>query len=113
MQGVNPFGSADTDETKLFSSISSYQDGSLPFTDATPAAARSLIHSLLISNPAERIGYTCSATVFSHAFFSEVDWKRIASSRQQSYNLDNAVDSTMVFINEEQETFRNAVFDQY
>jgi serine/threonine protein kinase len=65
---ATPFGNSDTDETTIFKAISGYKSR-LPFTEKTPAAAQSLVLSLLDPVPHLRAGYLMDEAVRGHAFF--------------------------------------------
>ena len=52
----------------------------------------------------------CSVVII---MFPGVNWQRITSTRRENYNTEHAVDSSMVFLNEDQEPFKSAIFDQY
>lgn len=65
-----PFGSHDTDETAIFKKISAYKEGSLPFSDKTPAKARALIRGWLDPEPSQRTGYLMDDAVKNSAFLS-------------------------------------------
>jgi hypothetical protein len=42
-----------------------------------------------------------------------LNWKQIISSRTDDFNMEHAVDTSMIFLNEDQEPLKSAVFDQY
>lgn len=75
-EGGNPFGTAETEETKVFSAISNFK-GQLNFSDKTPQKARQLISELLTPIPDERIGFKDSSSVLSHPYFSNIDWSNL------------------------------------
>lgn len=64
-----PFGTADTDETKIFKAISAYSN-QLPFTDKTPKEAQKLILALLNPAPHLRLGYLMDDAVQKHPYFA-------------------------------------------
>merc|ERR1712226_574981 len=51
--------------------------GSFKLSSSIPETARSIIIALLNVNPEKRLGYDSIDQVKNHAFFQEVDWKKM------------------------------------
>ncbi len=71
MEGVNPFGTSETEETAVFKAITAYKSERLPFTAAkTDPPAQKLIVDILNLNVQSRLGYKASRQVKEAPFFS-------------------------------------------
>jgi serine/threonine protein kinase len=91
----SPFGNAETEETALFRAITSYQAGSLQFTNKTPVAAQKLISELLQTKAAQRVGYSEPSEVMQHSFFEGVDFKTLHGMTTELVDSAAAIDSTV------------------
>eukprot|EP00607_Mallomonas_marina_P002135 CAMPEP_0182434428 /NCGR_PEP_ID=MMETSP1167-20130531/69745_1 /TAXON_ID=2988 /ORGANISM="Mallomonas Sp, Strain CCMP3275" /LENGTH=1035 /DNA_ID=CAMNT_0024624297 /DNA_START=148 /DNA_END=3255 /DNA_ORIENTATION=+ len=82
-----PFGFDDTEKTELFSAISAFQtDDLVAKFIKTPEDARTLVSSLLVCAPQERLGYKNDSEVREAVYYKDVDWS----------NLEGAVQSRIV-----------------
>ena len=70
LEGSNPFGTPETDETSIFRTITAYQPSTIPFSKNIQAEAKSLIISILQYNASSRAGYRYEATIKDADYFS-------------------------------------------
>ena len=69
-EGVGPFGPSDVEDTVIFTACTAHKEGCVPFTDKTPALARSVIGTMLRPDPQTRGGYLDSKVVTSMPYFA-------------------------------------------
>jgi serine/threonine protein kinase len=69
-EGMNPFGSSETEETAVFKAVTGYKSEKLVFSDKTDEAGRKLIKDILCVQTQSRLGYKASKQVKDSQFFA-------------------------------------------
>ena len=72
--GENPFGNEESDETRLFQTITAHTRDNLKPSDKIPTEAFDLIVGLLHENVKDRLGYKNHSDVKNSPLFKEIDW---------------------------------------
>lgn len=112
-EGQTPFGQADTEETKIFKEITSYNPSKLNFTASTPVNARPFITALLHPEGHNRLGYRDSEQILRNAFFSDINWSNIKASRTVAWSEEISIDQSSIFTENELEPYSSSVFINY
>ena len=119
IEGVNPFGAPDSEETAIFKAINSCSESKCKsiqaaFTTKSSDSAKRLVLELLRADAKDRKGYTDPDEVRGHGYFGAIDWSRLDEAPPGAViDMTSAIDIATLFDEDLLQEFDNVHFEKF